>query len=208
MVKAWAADVTPLYDRDCYERYHAMAPDFRKQKADRILLPEMKAQSVGVWILWEKIRERYQIPEDMPHNFSHSGSLVMCAVCVDDCGAQVGCDVEKKGDLRLKVAQRFFCREEYDTIIAEDKEEDRIELFYRYWVLKESFMKATGKGMALPADQFCIRLGSPPILIRKPEEFAGPYYYCEYSPGDMPYKMAVCSSDKQFDTELHMEFTL
>ena len=62
--------------------------------------------------------------------------------------------------------------------------------------------------MSLPADQFCIRLGSPPLLIRKPKEFAGSYYYCEYSLGGMPYKMAVCSSDKQFDTELHMEFTL
>lgn len=208
MVKAWAADVSPLHDRECYERYYAMMPDFRKQKADRLLVDEMKAQSVGVWILWDKIRERYGLPEDAPHNFSHSGSLVMCAASMDGCNVQVGCDVEKKSNLRLKVAQRFFCREEYETIIAEEKEEDRIELFYRYWVLKESFMKATGKGMALPIDQFCIRLGDPPVLTRKPAEFPDAYYYCEYVPGDRPYRMAVCSSDDRIDAELHMEFTL
>lgn len=69
MIKAWAADVTPLYDRECYERYHAMAPDFRKEKADRLRLHEMKAQSIGVWTLWEKIREHYDLPEEAPHNF-------------------------------------------------------------------------------------------------------------------------------------------
>ena len=57
MVKAWAADISPLFERECYEKYYAMVPDFRKQKADKLKLDAMKAQSVGVWILWQKIRE-------------------------------------------------------------------------------------------------------------------------------------------------------
>lgn len=208
MVKAWAADISPLYDRVCYERYYAMVPDHRKQKADKLQLDEMKAQSVGVWILWEKIRERYGLPEDMPFNFSHSGALVMCAVCVDSRKVQVGCDVEREKELRLKVAERYFCPEEYEAIIAEENEDKRTELFYRYWVLKESFMKATGKGMALPADRFCIRLGNPPVLLRKPSEFPDAYYYREYSLGGRPYRMAVCSTDSRIDTVLHTEFVL
>lgn len=92
--------------------------------------------------------------------------------------------------------------------MAEENEEKRTEMFYRYWVLKESFMKATGKGMALPLDQFCIRLDKPPVLIRKPEEFSEAYYYCEYDPGEKPYRLAVCTSDTQIDTELHTEFIL
>lgn len=208
MVKAWAADVSPLYERDCYKKYYAMAPDFRKEKADKLRLDKMKAQSIGVWSLWEKIRERYALSEDSPYNFSHSGSLVMCAVCVDDRSEQVGCDVEKEGKLRLKLAERFFCREEYETIIAEENEDKRTELFYRYWVLKESFMKATGQGMALPIDQFCIRLGNPPVLIRQPAEFPKQYYYREYSWKGRPYRLAVCSSDSRIDEELHTELVL
>ena len=208
MIKAWAADVTPLYDRECYERYHAMAPDFRKEKADRLRLHEMKAQSIGVWTLWEKIREHYDLPEEAPHNFSHSGSLVMCAVCMEGYDVQVGCDVEMERELRLKLAERRFCREEYETIIAEQDKDKRIGLFYRYWVLKESFMKATGKGMALSMDQFCIRLGDPPVLIRKPAEFPKQYYYREYRPEGLPYRMAVCSSDCRIDEKLYMEFVL
>lgn len=208
MVKAWAADITPLYDRECYENYYALVPDFRKQKADNLRLDKMKAQSVGVWILWEKIRAQYALPEDAPHNFSHSGSLVMCAACVDGRHEQVGCDVEKEGALRLKVAERYFCREEYETITAEESEDVRTELFYRYWVLKESFMKATGKGMALAANRFCIRLGEPPVLIRKPEEFPDPYYYREFRWEDRPYRLAVCSSDSRIDEKLHTELVL
>lgn len=208
MVKAWAADVTPLYDRECYDRYYAMVPDFRKRKADRLRLAGMQAQSIGVWILWEKIRKRYSLPENVPFNFSHSGSIVMCAASVDGGPVKVGCDVEKVGGLRLKLAERHFCREEYEAIMAEETEEKRTEMFYRYWVLKESFMKATGKGMALPLDQFCIRLDKPPVLIRKPEEFSEAYYYCEYDPGEKPYRLAVCTSDTQIDTELHTEFIL
>lgn len=208
MVKAWAADVTPLYDRECYDRYYAMVPDFRKRKADRLRLAGMQAQSIGVWILWEKIRKRYSLPENAPFNFSHSGSIVMCAACMDGGPVKVGCDVEKVGGLRLKLAERHFCREEYEAIMAEENEVKRTEMFYRYWVLKESFMKATGKGMALPLDQFCIRLDKPPVLIRKPEEFSEAYYYCEYDPGEKPYRLAVCTSDTQIDTELHTEFIL
>ena len=208
MVKAWAADVTPLYDRECYERSYAMCPDFRKRKADRLRLAGMRAQSIGVWILWEKRRKKYSLPENVPFNFSPSGSIVMCAACMDGGPVKVGCDVEKMGGLRLKLAERHFCREEYEAIMAEENEEKRTEMFYRYWVLKESFMKATGKGMALPLDQFCIRLDKPPVLIRKPDEFSEAYYYCEYEPGEKPYRLAVCTSDTQIDTELHTEFIL
>ena len=208
MVKAWVADVRPLYDRDRYEQYYAQLPDFRKQKADSLLRNESKAQSAGVWILWQKIRERYGLAADTPFNFSHSGTLVMCAACTDGRPVRVGCDVEKIGDLRLKLAERYFCREEYETIIREEKEERRTEMFYRYWVLKESFIKATGRGMALPLNSFSIRLGEPPVLRRQPEEYPCRYYYREFSVRDISYKMAVCSTDEEIDSEIHMGLRL
>lgn len=208
MVKAWIADVSSLYDRQCYEKYYALLPDFRKHKADKLKQDTMKAQSVGVWILWQKIRKKYGLAEEIPFNFSHSGTLVMCAACVDGHSVQVGCDVEKTGELRLKVAERYFCPEEYETIIREKSEEKRRELFFRYWVLKESFLKATRKGMALPLNQFCIRIGDPSVLICQPEAFPGEYHYCEYSLTGQPYRMAVCSTDAVIDAELQTEFML
>nr|WP_294493814.1 4'-phosphopantetheinyl transferase superfamily protein [uncultured Mediterraneibacter sp.] len=208
MVKAWIADAAPLYERECYERYYRQLPDFRKSKADKLRLIERKAQSVGVWILWQKIRERYSLSGETVFNLSHSGSLVMCAANMGGARVKVGCDVEKIGPMHLNIAEKYFCREEYRTMTDEPSEEKRAELFYRYWVLKESFMKATRKGMALPASRFCIQLGSPPVLIRQPDEFPEKYYYCEYEMNDMPYKMAVCTTDEEIDMELHTELIL
>lgn len=208
MVRAWAADVSPLCREERYRYYYEKLPEFRRRKADALRIPEMKAQSAGAWILWERIRAEYGLRESAVFNLSHSGSYVMCAVSLDGKAARVGCDLEQVGQLREKVAERFFCPEEYETIMGAGTQEERTERFYRYWVLKESFMKATGKGMALAADSFCIRLGEPPVLVRQPEEFPEQYYYMEYRQKGMPYKMAVCSSDGEIDGELYMEFRL
>ena len=208
MVSAWIADVTPLLEQECYYRYYRSVPEFRQKKAAALRLDQMKAQSVGVWALWQKIRERYRLPEEAAHNFSHSGTCVMCAVCTDGKAVRVGCDVEKLGKLRMNIAARSFCREEYDAVAGAGTEEAQRELFFRYWVLKESFMKATGKGMALPVNSFCIRMGDPPVLVRQPEEFTDIYRYREYCIEDLPYRMAVCSTDMEIDTGVHTELTV
>ncbi|HJC74735.1 MAG TPA: 4'-phosphopantetheinyl transferase superfamily protein [Candidatus Mediterraneibacter faecavium] len=213
MVRAWIADVTPLLDKGCYDSYYRQAPDFRKKKADALRLDKMRAQSIGVWALWQKIRTAYELPEEPVFNFSHSGTCVMCAVCMDGRSVEgrkvrVGCDVEKIGQLKMNIAMRYFCKEEYGSIKEAGSDEEKTDLFFRYWVLKESFMKATGKGMALPANSFCIRMGDPPVLVRQPAEFPESYYYREYRVSGSPYKMAVCSTDADIDTELHTELTL
>ena len=208
MVRAWIADVTPLYEKRCYDKYYSLLPDFRKEKADALRSQEMKAQSVGVWSLWQQIRAEYGLTDDISYNLSHSGTFVMCAAELDGRREQVGCDLEKIGQLKENIAGRFFCREEYEAILEEESEDTRTELFYRYWVLKESFMKATGKGMALPVDAFCIRMGDPPVLVRQPREFPRDYYYMEYEIKGLPYRMAVCSTDKEIDTRLHTELKL
>ena len=116
MVRAWIADVTPLLDKGCYDSYYRQAPDFRKKKADALRLDKMKAQSIGVWALWQKIRTAYELPEEPVFNFSHSGTCVMCAVCMDGRSVEgrkvrVGCDVEKTGQLKMNIAMRYFCKE-------------------------------------------------------------------------------------------------
>lgn len=208
MVRAWIADVTPLYESRFYEKYYNCLPDFRKKKADALRSLEMKTQSVGVWCLWQKIRKEHELADDTSFNLSHSGTFVMCAAELSGRQERVGCDLEKIGRMKENIAGRFFCREEYEAILAEKTEEGRTELFYRYWVLKESFMKATGKGMALPVDAFCIRMGQPPVLIRQPGEFPENYHYMEYEVKGLPYRMAVCSTDKEIDAELHTELKL
>ena len=79
MVRAWMADVTPLLEENCYRQIYERLPLFRREKADALRRPEAKAQSVGAWTLWEKIRAEYGLPESSVYNLSHSGKCVMCA---------------------------------------------------------------------------------------------------------------------------------
>ena len=88
-------------------------------------------------------------------NLSHSGNMVF-AVFSD---REVGCDIEEIGKPQEKLAERFFCPEEYEHLMKIEDEHKRCEEFYRLWTLKESFMKVTGLGMKLPLDSFCFQLG-------------------------------------------------
>lgn len=208
MVRAWIADVTPLSDKACYEYYYGLLPQFRKDKADALKQQSAKQQSVAAWTLWEKIRAEYGLPESSVFNLSHSGTWVMCAASDQGADIRLGCDIERIADVREGVARRFFCREEYGQIFGLASEEEQKDAFFRFWVLKESFLKATREGMALPMDSFCIHLSDPPELIRQPEKYAEAYFYREYEVKGIPYKMAVCSTDREIDEKIHLELQM
>lgn len=122
-------------------------------------------------------------------NLSHSGSMVMAAFSAHE----VGCDIEKIGKENLKLAKRFFHPEEWKVLEGTD---DKKELFYRYWTLKESLMKVTGEGMGLPLNGFCIRLEKEPITVEMNGELK-PYVLHEYAlPG---YRAALCVEETAGD---------
>ena len=196
MVKGWAADITPLYDKEIYIKYFERLPRFRKEKAMAQADPLKRVQSVAAWSLWEKLRKKYRLPKETVFNLSHSGEFVMCAVCMGGDLAegkriQVGCDIQQIGRAREHLAKRYFCGSEYEAVMSGKTPEERADIFYRYWVLKESFLKATRFGMKLSLDSFEIRLGNPPVLIRKPDLFRQDYYYREYEHPNKLYKMAI-----------------
>lgn len=207
MIRTWAAEITPLLEEACYRRYYQEAPEARRKKADRIRQKEGRAQSIGVWSLYAKMQKFYKLNGQEACNFSHSGRYVLCSVCVDQektaVQTRVGCDVEKVGACRLQLAERFFCQSEYQCIAKETGEKQE-ETFYRYWVLKESFIKATGEGLALGLDTFEICLGNPSVLARQPEEYRECYFYMESQLEDGAYRVAVCSTDAEIDPEIRV----
>ena len=207
MVHTWIAEISALREEETYRKYYERVPDFRKQKADQLRFPQDRAQSVGAWMLLEKMREQYGAEPDQVFNLSHSGSYVLCSISTEK-EAKVGCDIETIKETRMRVARRFFLPSETAYIERQPSGGAEAEAFYRLWVLKESFMKATRRGMALPMDSFCIRMGEPPVLTRQPEEFPEQYHYAEYKIQGLPYRMAVCSTDGEIDVRLHTELKL
>lgn len=245
MIRTWAADIRPLFEEVRYEKYYRALPDFRKEKADRLRDVRGKAQSVGVWSLLTMVRGTYGVSEETVFNLSHSGNYVICSVDMGSasvseermCGSiKLGCDVEEIKMPCMNVARRYFCPSEYETILSMETESERAAAFYRFWVLKESFMKATRLGMALDMQSYEIELSNPPVLLKQPEQFPETYYYQEFElsesvpeetgfpigmdterrlscrdilTGKMRrYRVAICSTEPEMDSEIQTELVL
>lgn len=212
MILIWIGDVRPLLDERCYLKYKEQIPDFRREKADRYRLPIGRALSVGAWILWQRAREEFNLTDDTPFNLSHSGFCAMCCAETNpNANIQVGCDVEQISKYREGVPRRYFHSEEYLHINSQDCEEAKKELFFRYWVLKESFIKATRQGMAMALDSFSFKFvdGAHPILETCPapyrkEDYHFREFYMEFSMESYmeSYRAAVCSTNPDIDTKI------
>ena len=108
-------------------------------------------------------------------NISHSGDYVV--VAFSDCS--VGIDIEKNKGNRLKVAKRFFTREELDDLFAFSVEKEQIEYFYQLWTLKESYMKAIGKGISMSLSSFSFKKFYTDFRLRYSSEDMG-YQFTTY----------------------------
>ncbi len=94
-------------------------------------------------------------------NLSHSGDLVLIAVARQ---SEVGVDVEKiRPEIELeRLAKRFFSADEAEGLMALESGL-RLQAFFRCWTRKEAYIKAHGKGLSIPLNQFRVSL-EPDVL--------------------------------------------
>lgn len=85
---------------------------------------------------------------DFQFNISHTRSAI--AIGISD--KSIGVDIEKIKSSDLKIAERFFCKNEFDYILS--SEERREKLFCKVWTEKEAYIKWVGKGLSIPLDAF------------------------------------------------------
>ena len=76
-------------------------------------------------------------------NISHSSGNAVCAISQSG----VGIDVERIGAFRAAVARRVLTEKEIE-FLETLAEHERGEMFYRFWTLKESYLKLDGSGLA------------------------------------------------------------
>lgn len=139
--------------------------------AARALLRTQLSRYTGVPIKsWRFETNRFGCPaiaapiahRNIRFNISHTNGLVACAVSV---GHEIGVDLEnvtRHLDV-LSLAQSFFAPTEREALARLPSEEGR-SLFFSYWTLKESYIKARGMGLSIPLDAFWFELGHPPRL--------------------------------------------
>ncbi len=137
----------------------------RQEKIDFYRFDKDKKLSCGAYLLLKKLLYEENITdahfktekygkayisnhENIHFNLSHSDKMVLCAIS----DKEVGADVEYiDHEIDLNIAKHYFYNSEYENIMnAKNKPEE----FFKYWVLKESYMKYTGLGMNLKLDSF------------------------------------------------------
>lgn len=133
---------------------------------------------------------------NLQFNSSHSGDWIVCAV--DE--KAIGIDIEQIKDTDiLEIAEGFFATEDYDQIMATDSNA-RKELFYDIWTLKESYIKALGKGLSIKLDSFSI-LKENNIIKYKTQMQHEQCFFKQYDI-DTCYKLSVCSFSNDFPAEV------
>jgi len=107
-------------------------------------------------------------------NLSHTRGHVAVAVALD---REVGVDVERVSPSRAdeEVARQLFAPAEFADF-QEEPEAGRAEAFFDYWTLKEAYIKAVGRGVALPLKDFAftrdpLRISFAPTLEDTPSRW-------------------------------------
>ncbi len=85
-------------------------------------------------------------------NVSHTNELIILGISHNHA---VGVDVENihRKTTTLEIADRSFSHEEAAALRALPAHAQS-ERFFHYWTLKESYIKARGKGLSIPLEQF------------------------------------------------------
>jgi 4'-phosphopantetheinyl transferase len=124
---------------------------------------------------------------DVHFNISHSGNYVVCAVA----HTEVGIDVERIREVNLRIAERFFSPSEIDDLMAYEKD-SRMQYFITLWTIKESFLKAIGRGLTQHLNSFTIVKNGESFLLTGNKEAES--YAIETQQLNHEYRMAVCAA--------------
>ncbi len=108
--------------------------------------------------------EGADIGDSLHFNLSHSGNMVLYVFSLN---RRVGIDVEliKSYKKTREIVERFFSEKEKEEF-ASLPEGQKDVAFYTCWARKEAYIKAVGKGMSLPLDEFTVSMiPRKPILL-------------------------------------------
>ncbi len=121
-------------------------------------------------------------------SLSHSGDYAICTIG----DKPVGNDIERIKEGRLKVADRFFAKEELSWLYEADQTEEQVWRMFRLWTMKESFVKAIGRGMSMSLQDFVIHMDGESGRARVRHCVDAKYYHMREYREIEGYCTAVC----------------
>ena len=144
---------------------------------------------------------------DIHFNISHCSGLVVCAFCEHP----VGIDVEQVKPVRESLVKRVLHKDEQQVLrqYGEISDAHVQRLFFRYWTLKESYLKQDGTGLTKEPREICFSVDlnreKSPECLAASEERKSPECLAASEEWKTPeclaeseeWKSPVCLSDPQ-----------
>jgi 4'-phosphopantetheinyl transferase len=118
----------------------------------RLLLVEalkMHGVETGIWnyVAYDACHRPYLTLQEYDFNISHSANLVVCAIGKN---IRLGIDVEENREVNLDNFRHVMTPGQWNEI---NKAVYPLKEFYKYWTIKESVIKADGRGFFIPLDK-------------------------------------------------------
>lgn len=211
IIKSYLFDITQLNDEK-FNKLLNEVKEYRKDKIARLSLKESKYLSLAVELLIKKACEDFGIDyfneeivlnehgkpsfKNFSYHFNtaHSGKYAFCVISDVKCG----CDIENIKEYKERVAERFFTPKEREYLQLSNEKED---LFYRLWTLKESYLKCIGKGLSVPLNSFELVAKDNNIIIKDKDN----YQFFEFKHDN--YRLAICLNINEKEKEKYQHNT-
>lgn len=214
MVKVFVGNISHLEDPKGNPSLMGVMTSYRKEKIEKCLQEKGRRQNLGAQLLLEQVLKQYgrstaEIvrgengkPEidGFYFNLSHAQEYVICAVG----DSQVGCDIEAIKDAPLRIAERYFSKREKEQLDSAVTTEEKSDLFYRMWTIKESYLKMTGEGLQVPLNCAEVVLGKEIQIYRD-----GSLEKCVVKEHIIPgYRISVCTKKSKEEYVEYIEMSL
>lgn len=146
-----------------------LPPDLRKKNSQylrwqdrhahlfgRLLLIEaLKSCDIenNIWdlIAYSSHKRPYLTLKEYDFNISHSGDYVICAIGKN---IRLGIDIEEHRKRNLKDFRNLMTADQWDEINSASRP---LNTFYKYWTIKESVIKADGRGFYIPLNELEVK---------------------------------------------------
>lgn len=212
MIYTYYIDITQFEDETLFGEKLCLLSPYRQQKIALLKHEKDRSRSLGAGIALDHALQTYGLRErsveyefgewgkpflkyhpGIHFSLSHSGEYAVCSI-----GDKVmGNDIEFIKPGRLKVADRFFAKEELEWMYAVQDEEEITERMFRIWTMKEGFMKATGKGISLPLQDFAVLVDEERDRIRVKHTYNARFYHMKEYSEIAGYRVAVCCEESR-----------
>ena len=212
MIYTYYLDVTQLENEELFQEKRELLSPYRQQKLALLKHAKDKNRSLGAGIALDHALAPYGLKErEMEYEFgewgkpffkyrpeicfslSHSGDYAICSIG----DRPVGNDIELIKNGRLKVADRFFAKEELEWMYAVQDEEEITGRMFRIWTMKESLLKVTGRGMARSLRDFAICMDEERNRIRVKHTVDAKYYHMKEYQDIAGYRVSVCCQESK-----------